>query len=131
MASVTGSFLSFDRPLGGPYNLVLTPDGTGATTVAGSGGSTFFNIEVFTSVAGAVGAGFDAAVFIAGAVRTIDATGATIPNQVRGGSLSAAESILGGASGFQLTDVTGFETIVGGASSGETIVGAAHDTLIG
>ena len=104
MASVTGSFLSFDQPVTSSkaYNLVLTPDGTGATTVAGA-----FNIEVFTSVAGAVGAGFDAAVFIPGAVRTIDASGATIPNQVRGGSLSAAESILGGASGFELTDVTG------------------------
>ena len=87
MASVTGSFLSFDKLDGfdtRPYNLVLTPDGTGATTVAGA-----FNIEVFTSQPGTIGAGFDAAAFIQGAIRTVDAQGNTIPNQVRAASLTS------------------------------------------
>src|SRR5205085_10526384 len=55
---------------------------------------------------------------------------------------TAAESILGGATpvttlmgtfgGFTFTDAfPGFETIVGGGSGAERIVGAAHDTLIG
>jgi hypothetical protein len=56
MASVSGSKLAFFAPgfTGDKVNVVLTSDGTNVgPTVAGS-----FNIEVFTSTAGAVGPGF-------------------------------------------------------------------------
>ncbi len=119
MASVPGSFLIFDKPAGDarPINLVLTPDGTGASTLAGA-----FNIEIFTSVAGAAGTGFDASAFIQGAVKNL-------PNEVRAGSIISTEQMLTGA--FQITDVTGGETIVGGNAANQSILGAAADTIIG
>ena len=119
MASVPGSFLIFDKPAGDarPINLVLTPDGTGATTLAGA-----FNIEIFTSTAGAAGKGFDASAFVQGAVQNL-------PTEVRAGSVISTEQMLTGA--FQITDVTGGETIMGGSAANQTVYGASADTIIG
>ncbi len=119
MASVPGSFLIFNAPSGDtrPVHLVVTPDGAGAPTLAGA-----FNIEIFTSVAGTAAKGFDASAFIQGAVQNQ-------PNEVRAGSIISTEQMLTGA--FQMTDVTGGETIVGGNAANQTVYGASADTIIG
>ncbi|MBV9826021.1 MAG: hypothetical protein JO001_10125 [Alphaproteobacteria bacterium] len=129
MASVTGSYLQFLAPGASPsnINLVLTPDGTGATTVAGA-----FNIEIFTSTPGTAGSGFQAAAFVQGA--QAPTTSFPLSNtEVQAGTISSTEQILSGAISMQ--DVTpGGEKLTAGSGTGaanETIIGASTDSLVG
>ena len=124
MASVTGSKLAFFAPglPGSQVNVVLTKDGTGPLpTVAGA-----FNIEVFTSVAGAVGPGFQASAFIQGAQLVSN-------NVIQAGSLGSTEQLLSG--NYTVIDQTGQEAIqiVGSGSGGNsmTVVGSIGDTITG
>ncbi|HEX3863186.1 MAG TPA: calcium-binding protein [Stellaceae bacterium] len=119
MSSVPGSFLVFGKPASDsrPINLVVTPNGAGATTVAGA-----FNIEVFTTLAGPVGAGFDASAFVSGATQNL-------PTEVQAGNILATEQLLTGS--FEIIDVTGGETLMSGTGANQSIIGAAGDTLIG
>ena len=117
MESVSGSQLTFISSDGRAVNLSLTPDGTDATTVAGA-----FNIEVFTSTAGAIGAGFDASALIQGAVRVS-------PTDVQAAALNSTEQLLGGS--FTLIDRTGGESITLAGSARMTVVGSKGDTIIG
>ena len=129
MASVSGSRLTFFSPgnSGSNNNIVLTTNGTGiAAPVAGK-----FNIEVFTSAAGALATGFDASAFIQGAVTV--AGGA-----IQAGTLGSTEQLLAGTYG--VIDATGKESIqiignaattVTGGSSSITVVGSSGDTITG
>lgn len=124
MASVSGSKLAFFAPgfTGDKVNVVLTTDGTNVgPTVAGS-----FNIEVFTSTAGALAPGFQGSAFVQGAVSLTN-------NLIQAAALSSTEQLLSG--NYVVIDQTGSEAIqiVGSGAGGNslTVVGSAGDTVTG
>jgi hypothetical protein len=124
MASVSGSKLAFFAPgvTGDKVNVVLTSDGTNVgPTVAGS-----FNIEVFTSTAGALAPGFQGSAFVQGAVSLTN-------NLIQAATLSSTEQLLSG--NYIVIDQTGSEAIqiVGSGAGGNslTVVGSAGDTVTG
>src|SRR5687768_4701745 len=106
MAAVTGSQLSFfAHGLGSTFiNIELTADGTDAVPVDGK-----FNIEVFTSTAGPLGAGFQASALLQGATLVDNNT------VMVGSPLTQPKQLLAGA--YAVVDETGNADIrvVGGA----------------
>lgn len=124
MASVTGSKLAFFAPgfTGDKVNVVLTPDGTNVgPTVAGS-----FNIEVFTSTAGALAPGFQGSALVQGAISLTN-------NVIRAATLGSTEQVLSG--NYIVIDQTGSEAIqiVGSGAGGNsmTVVGSSGDSVTG
>src|SRR5690348_6202485 len=101
MASVSASKLACFVP-GGNTNVALTPDGTNLPApVAGA-----VNIEVFTQTSGSLAPGYQASVFIQGAVSL---NGNPVNNPIQAATLTSTEQLLAG--NFQMIDQTGSELI--------------------
>lgn len=121
MASVSGSQLAFFAG-GQTVNISLTTDGTNApAAVPGE-----FNIEVFTTAAGPLTPGYQAAAFIQGAILLA-------PNEVQAQTLGSTEQLLAGS--YTVIDETGGESIqiVGTGTGGSftQVVGSSGDTITG
>ena len=138
MASVTGSRLAFfsSTVTADKVNVVLTADGVnavnndgiaigslGSQTVAGG-----FNVEVFTTAAGSLAAGYQASAFIQGAIKLSN-------NVAQAGSPTSTEQLLAGS--YSLTDLSGGSSpnesiqIVGTNGDSYVVVGSAGDTITG
>jgi hypothetical protein len=120
-ASTSGSKLAFFAG-SQTVNIGLTTDGTTVPAVVAGD----FNIEVFTSIAGALASGYQASAFVPGAAAISGDN-----NEVVGAMPS--EQLLDGS--YLVIDRTGSESlqIVGNAAGGSstTVIGSSGDTIFG